>query len=273
MTLFIGHIEYANCTPIFTALKSNFDCSGYRFVSGVPATLNAMLGRGEIDVSPSSSFIYGQAPDKYYLLPELSISSIGEVKSVFLFSRIPIEKLDNRAIGLTTESDTSVNLLRVILKKGFGFHNELQRTALPLQEALHSFSALLMIGDSALREGMNSQGLYVYDLGKLWYELTGLPFVFALWIVTREAVADKLQEVKELGARLLEAKRLAYGAYDEIAAASKAMAWISRERLVDYWRTISYDLTERHIEGVRQFFRFATELGLLSQEPELRIIT
>ena len=273
MTLLIGQIGYANCTPIFTSLKRNFDCSGYRFISGVPADLNAMLDRGEIDLSPSSSFIYGQSPEKYYLLPGLSISSIGAVKSVFLFSRLPIEKLDKQPIGLTTESDTSVNLLKVILQKGYGFRNELQRTALTLKEALHSFSALLMIGDAALRERMNSHGLYVYDLGELWYELTGLPFVFALWIVTQEAVAGKLQEVKDLGARLLEAKRLAYEAYNEIAAGSEEQAWISRERLVDYWQTISYDLTAQHIEGVKRFFRFAAELRLLPREPELRIIT
>lgn len=273
MTLRIGQIEYANCTPLFTSLKNNFDCSGYRFVSGVPARLNAMLARGEIDLSPSSSFIYGVSPERYYLLPGLSISSIGAVKSVLLFSRCPIEELDRQVIGLTTESDTSVNLLKIILKKGYGFANEFQRSASSLDVALNTYSALLLIGDCALKEGMNTHGLHVYDLGELWYELTGLPFVFALWIVTREAVEEKLSEVKALGTQLLEAKRLAYGAYAEIAAGSKEAAWIGRDRLVDYWRTISYDLTPQHIEGVEHFFRFAAELGLLPREPVLRIIT
>jgi chorismate dehydratase len=272
MTLRIGQIEYANCTPLFTSLKKHFDCRNYQFIRGVPAELNAMLSRGEIDLCPASSFEYGKSADKYYLLPGLSISSIGAVKSVRLFSWLPIEMLDNHAIGLTAESDTSVNLLKIILAKGHGFVNDFQRTTLPLREALNSFSALLLIGDAALKAGIESHGLYVYDLGELWHEMTGLPFVFALWIVTREAAETKGAEVKALCASLLEAKRLAYGSYEEIAAACKDMEWISRDILVDYWRTISYDLTPEHIAGVKRFFRMAKELDLLPADPELRLI-
>src|SRR5512136_426504 len=216
MSLRIGQIEYANCTPLFTALKKNFDCTNYQFIHGVPARLNAMLSRGEIDLCPSSSFEYGKSADKYYLFPGLSISSIGAVKSVLLFSRMPIESLNSHAIGLTAESDTSVNLLRIIMAKGYGFSNQFQRTILPLREALRSFSALLLIGDAALRERGEARDLYVYDLGELWHEVTGLPFVFALWIVTREAAEMKAREVKSLGEQLLEAKRLAYDSYEEI---------------------------------------------------------
>ncbi len=273
MTLRIGQIEYANCTPLFTTLKQNFNCSNYQFVGGVPAILNGMLARGEIDLCPASSFEYGKSCEKYYLLPGLSISSIGAVKSVLLFSRLPIDRLDNHAIGLTTDSDTSVNLLKIILQKGYGFVNDFRRSPLALHEALRSFSALLLIGDAALKEGMKSHGLYVYDLGELWHELTGLPFVFALWIVTRQAAEMKNREVKALGAQLLEAKRLAYGTYEEIAADCMDMEWISRDALVDYWRTISYDLTPQHIEGVKRFFRMAKELELLTDDPELRMIT
>jgi chorismate dehydratase len=273
MTLRIGQIEYANCTPLFTALKNNFDCADYQFVHGVPAELNAMLSRGEIDLCPSSSFEYGKSPEKYYLLPGLSISSIGAVKSVLLFSRLPIDSLDNQAIGLTTESDTSVNLLKIILARGYGFANVFQRTSMPLHEAMRSFGAILLIGDTALKERLQSQDLYVYDLGEMWHELTGLPFVFALWIVTRDAAETKGEEVRSLGARLLEAKRLAYGMYEEIAAACKDMEWISRDVLADYWRTISYDLTPQHIAGLKRFFRMAKDLGLLPVDPELRLLS
>jgi len=272
MTLRIGQIEYANCTPLFTALKNNFDCSNYHFISGVPAELNAKLARGEIDLCPASSFEYGKSPGKYYLLPGLSISSIGAVKSVLLFSRLPIDRLAGHPVGLTAESDTSVNLLKIVLAKGYGIDNEFRRTTLPLQEALQTFSALLLIGDAALKASTHSSGLYVYDLGELWAELTGLPFVFALWIVTREAAEMKLGEVRVLGAQLLEAKRLAYGSYEEIAAGCKGMEWIGCDTLVDYWRSISYDLTPEHIAGVRRFFMLAEELKLLPAAPELRMI-
>jgi chorismate dehydratase len=270
MALRIGQIDYANCTPLFTALVNHFDCTNYQFIRGVPAKLNAMLCRGEIDLCPSSSFEYGKSSEKYYLLPGLSISSIGAVKSVLLFSRLPIGSLNNQPIGLTTESDTSVNLLKIILAKGYGYANVFQRTSLTLHEALNSFGAILLIGDAALKERIRSQGLYIYDLGEMWQELTGLPFVFALWIVTREAAETKGEEVKSLASRLLEAKNLAYGMYEEIAAGCEGMEWIGCDMLADYWRTISYDLTPQHVAGVRRFFSMAKELGLLPDDPELR---
>jgi chorismate dehydratase len=272
MTLRVGQIAYANCTPLFTALKRNFNCEGYRFVNGVPAALNVMLSRSEIDLCPSSSFEYAKSPDKYYLLPGLSISSIGAVKSVLLFSRYPIEKLDRHSIGLTTESDTSVNLLKIVLRKGYGLTNHFQRSTLALNDALNSFGAFLLIGDAALKLAMEAKGVHVYDLGALWYELTGLPFVFALWIVTRDAVETKIGEVRSLGEVLLKAKKLAYESYVEIAASSRELEWIGQDTLVDYWRTISYDLTQRHIEGARLFFRMAKELDLLEFAPDLRFV-
>ena len=271
MSLTIGHIEYSNCTPIFSALQNSMDCSGYRFVRGVPAHLNRLLSAGEIDVCPSSSIEYGKNPDRYLVLPDLSISAVGPVKSVLLFSREPLERLDGATIGMTTESDTSVNLLRIILSTFQGFTNSFERTGLPLTEALDSFPALLLIGDRALKGALAEGGYRIYDLGDLWYRATGLPFVFALWLVRREAVENKPQEVARLAADVVRAKRIAYDSYPSIAAQSPEREWIDCSVLVDYWRTISYDLTPAHLEGVRLFYSLAASLGVLSAAPEVRL--
>lgn len=271
MTLRIGHIEYANCTPLFAALNDHADCSGYRFVRGVPSHLNQLLRKGEIDVSPSSSFEYGAAWRNYYLLPGLSISSIGPVKSVLLFARRPIEELDGKLIGLTTDSDTSVNLLRIVLARRYGFTNSFERTSLSLSEALNSFAALLLIGDAALVTARQDHGCHVYDLGDLWHRFTGLPFVFALWIIRADTVERAPQEVAALSHALLAAKEWAYGSYPAIAAAAPERQWLGEADLIDYWRTISYDLTPAHLEGVRTFYQFAVELGLLTETPLIRI--
>jgi chorismate dehydratase len=271
MTLNIGHIQYANCTPIFSALASNFDCTGYRFVGGVPARLNAMLRAGSIDLSPSSSFEYAMAHDQYCLLPELSISAIGPVKSVLLFSRVPIEELDGCSIGLSAESDTSVNLLRVLLARKYGFGNSFERTSLPLSQALQRFPAVLLIGDAALKGAAAGEGL-IYDLGKLWLDFTGLPFVFALWIVRRDSALAKHDELAALARDLIAAKKLACASYPAIAAGCAEREWLGVDELADYWRTISYDLTPAHIEGVRCFFSHAFELGLIPELPVLRFL-
>ena len=273
MTLTIGHINYANCTPIFSALLRKHVSDRYTFVKGVPSALNLRLRNGEIDLCPSSSIEYGKFPENYYLLPQLSISSIGPVRSVLLFSRVPIEELDGASIGLTTDSDTSVNLLRILLAKQFGFRTNLSRTGLPLQLALQEFSALLLIGDAALRESMAADGLYIYDLGELWYRFTGLPFVFALWLVTRRAVTEKRSEVAALCNDLLDAKEHAYRSYEEIAAQCPEREWMSREALVEYWKVISYELTPDHLSGLRTFYRFAAEMGIIPAAPEINLFS
>lgn len=271
MSLTIGHIEYSNCTPIFTALQNNLDCTGYRFVRGVPAHLNRLLAAGEIDVCPSSSIEYGKYPDRYLILPDLSISAVGPVKSVLLFSRVPLERLDGATIGMTTESDTSVNLLRIILATFQGFTNSFERTGLPLAEALRSYPALLLIGDQALKGALEGGNHHVYDLGELWHRATGLPFVFALWLVRRQAVERNPREVARLAADFVRAKRIAYDSYPAIAAQAPEREWIDSSVLVDYWRTISYDLTPAHLEGVRLFYSRAAELGVLTVAPEVRL--
>jgi chorismate dehydratase len=271
VTLKIGRIDYANCTPIFEALQTHPDGCEYRLISGVPATLNTMLARGEIDLCPASSIEYGKNPDNYYLLPNLSISSIGPVQSVLLFSRLPLEELRNQKIGLTTESETSVNLLKILFAVNLDIPAFFERCSLPLHQALARYSALLLIGDSALVERGRNHDLFVYDMGELWYRFTGLPFVFALWMVRKEAVRSRYMEVKAVSEALIAAKQLAYGSYADIAVHAREREWMGEKALVEYWRTISYDLTPRHLEGLRLFFRLAAEMNLLPGEPDIRI--
>jgi chorismate dehydratase len=272
MDLRIGQINYANCVPLFRALLS--ECGGgcYSYVRGVPAVLNMMLARGEIDVCPSSSIVYGRDPDRYLLVPGLSISAFGPVTSVLLVSREPLELLDGRSIGLTTESETSVALLRIILGRHLGFSNRFEQTDLPLAAALERYSALLLIGDAALRAYYQPHPFKVYDLGELWYRYTGLPFVFALWIVNRAAMADKGAEIEILAGKLQAAKICARRNTAAYAASEPALDWLDARQLNDYWNTISYELGEPEVAGLTTFFRHARDLGIIAGVPELHFI-
>ena len=78
----IGRIAYANCSPIFHELQKQASGEDYQFIGGVPSHLNALLAAGEIDVCPSSSIQYALHPERYLILPDLSISSVGAVGSV-----------------------------------------------------------------------------------------------------------------------------------------------------------------------------------------------
>lgn len=269
----IGRISYANCSPIFHELQKQASGEDYQFVAGVPSRLNTMLASGDIDVCPSSSIEYALHPERYLILPDISISSIGAVGSVLLFSRIPIEDLDGKTILLSSESATSVNLLRILLQKRFGFSCVFSVTDLPLASALREATAMLLIGDAALRASIGEPELRVYDLGELWHDWTGLPFVFALWLCNRVVARERYEEVERLAGRLVTAKGCACKAFESIALHSPEAQWMGKDRLVDYWRdNLSFDLGSGHLDGLVLFYRYCTELGLLPAEPGLHFL-
>ena len=265
----IGEIKYANCTPLFHVLREQFPCLGYEFITGVPAKLNRMLLSAEIDVCPSSSIEYANHPDLYSILPQLSISSIGAVASVLLFSKVPIEGLDGHKILLSSESATSVNLLKILLSLRFG--------CLCTYEVAHSgvavvdgdSSALLLIGDSALRASSEESGLFVYDLGELWYAWTGYPFVFALWLCRNEV--DNRVELSNLAQQLIQAKEIVPRQLEQIALCAKEAVWLGYDRLLAYWRdNISYNFDECAQAGLMLYYAKCFEIGLIAAVPSLK---
>lgn len=266
----IGQIEYANCTPLFRVLRDYFSCSEYEFISGVPAELNRKLLAGKIDVCPSSSIEYAYHPERYSILPELSISSNGAVASVMLFSRIPIESLDGCVIRLSSESATSVNLLRILMSQHFGFTCSYEIVSPAADVAADASPALLLIGDSALKAD-DRHAPYVYDLGELWHLWTGYPFVFALWLCRNEV--SEGAELKKLSRQLIEAKERVPGLLDQVAAGSKEVQWMGRDRLLTYWRdNISYHLDEKAQAGLLLFYAKCFECGLIAAVPVLKFV-
>ena len=269
MSLSVGHITYANCVPFFHYLSQ----AGFEetIVPGVPSRLNRLLAQGEVDVSPSSSFEYGRNWRDYLLLPDLSISSRGAVQSVLLFAPGPLEELEGVEIALTGESATSVNLLKILLKEFIGFREV--RAAVPqtsVEDLVASGAPALLIGDRALKAALNPPKGHIHDLGELWFRFTGLPFVFALWIVRRTSAAVKSAELRRLIAQLHESLRRAFGSLEHLAAQTPERLWLGETRLVDYWRCMSYDLGPEHLEGLKLYFSLLIKHDLLAEEPEIR---
>lgn len=267
----IGQINYANCLPLFHILKERFSNPAYEFVSGVPAVLNDLLFKGKIDVCPSSSIEYAFHPDKYCILPDLSISSDGPVASVLLFSKIPIDKLNGCKILLSSESATSVNLLKILMKQLYCCNCSYEVTTSGLNDALDDAPALLLIGDSALRASVHGLEVSVYDLGEIWNDWTGLPFVFALWLCRKEVSEN--EEMLELSRHLIQAKHLTPLDFERIAILAEDLKWMSPDLLSSYWqKNISYNLDQRSVSGLITFYEKCSELNLIGAVPAIRYL-
>ncbi|MDX2480058.1 MAG: menaquinone biosynthesis protein [Desulfuromusa sp.] len=270
--LTLGYIPYLNCVPFFHHLKGN----GFhgKFVPGVPSELNRMLQQGRLDVSPSSSFEYARNWKNYLLLPGHSISSIGRVKSVLLFSPVDLKELSGRKIALTGESATSINLLRIIFNEFYGLHDVTDAVPdAPIEVLIKQQQPALLIGDRALRLAhQQPSGMKVFDLGKIWYQHTGLPFVFALWMINRNALEGFSLQLAGLGRQLLQSREQLFNQpYPQAAAVAKSVG-LDVETVIDYWETIDYRLDKPHLQGLQLFFQLCKKYHLLDDVPELNFL-
>ena len=262
----IGEIPYANLFPIFYTLKKDYDCSVYEFVEGVPSKLNKLLRDGAIDLSPSSSIEYLKNPSLYRIIEGHSISSRGPVGSILLFTSKFIDDLGGTVIHVSSQSETSIALLDIILRKFYNMECELRVSESPEKSGTASF---LLIGDDALKystQERRDSGVgerLVYDLGEIWYQKTGLPFVFALWIARAEIYEKNGELLDRFTKDLDSAKSTALKNLSGLAAHSPMTAFMLEKDILAYWNKLDYELTDEHKKGLELFRQYLKELSYL----------
>lgn len=267
----LGHIAYSNCFPPHAGILTKQVPFPFTLVEGIPAELNRLLYEGKVDVSPSSSIEYAMNPGRYLLLPGLSIASKSKVMSILLESRVPITELDKRVVALTTASATSVVLLRILLELRHGVDPGYLQYDQGVEDPSEQCDAMLTIGDLALTKPVLSAFPHRYDLGALWHEFTGLPFVFALWHVNyKKNIEHDLANLYDI---LKTSKSYGLSHLDELSHAHTARFSISAPVLFDYWKCFSYDFGAEEQKGLLAYYGFAAELGVIEEAADLRFWT
>lgn len=149
-------------------------------VYDVPSRLPALLDSGEVDAILVSSIEYLRRED-LVIAADVGIMSNGPVASVRMLSKVPLDEIQTLALD---ESSMTSNMLAQIILAERGVRPSLV-TMEPDQAAmLAACDACVLIGDKGLEA--DGTGLVDVDLGEAWTELTGLPFVWALWLSKRE---------------------------------------------------------------------------------------
>jgi chorismate dehydratase len=211
----------------------------------VPSALSRAARRGEVDVGPVPLVTCFELEDQFMPLGDFGIAVRDKARSVLLFSKEKIEDLSGTRIAVTGESSTSVRLLKILLRRRYGLRG-IQYVATTDVRT----DAILLIGDAALnnRRGLPSYPR-VYDLAELWTEWTGLPFVFARWIVRR----DLNPEARDFLVKLLT-KSLERGLtrIDEIAAARTDLSMTVDEKR-DYLKGFIYVLGPKEKDSIELF--------------------
>ncbi|HBQ86052.1 MAG TPA: hypothetical protein DER33_01125 [Syntrophomonas sp.] len=269
----VGHIQFINCFPLFYGLIEKKFLLEVDLIKGNPTDLNRMLKDNLLDLAPISSIAYARNYKDYVIMPDISISADGDVKSIYLFSKLPIQELHGKKIALTNISATSVGLVRIIMSRYYGIIPEYFTSAPELGAMLREADAALLIGDDALRAKYRpDERLYIYDMGNEWKQFTGLPMVFAVWAIRKDFVNRQPDQVRLIKNMFIESMN--YSLANIQAVAEKAAQWeeFSADYLVDYFNSLKFDFDAGKQEGLLEYYRQAFEQGLLDEIPPLQVL-
>jgi chorismate dehydratase len=270
----VGRIPYVNCYPVYGAIDTGLVPLEAELVTGVPSALNAMMARGQLDVSVVSAIEYARASERYLLLPDLAISCDGPVRSVLLLSKIPAPELGARTVLVSRSSMTSVALLELLFdnvwhaRPGFA-PGDAELTDLE-HFATEPHDARLVIGDAALylhaareagvpdQQGGMPAYPYAYDLGAEWKRWTGLPFVFAVWVAQRTTSVDRALAVH---ATLIESRAWGLQHLDRLAERAAEVSGVGVGACREYLSGLDYGLSYPHLAGLTEFYRRLVAVG------------
>jgi chorismate dehydratase len=260
----VGRIGYINCYPVYGAIDRGAVHIPAELVTGTPAELNDLLVAGELDVSVISAIEYARHARDLVLLPGLAISCDGPVRSVALFSRVPVDRLDGGTILVTASSRTSVALLDLLCRDVWRVHPRFAQARAEASDldalAVLPHDAVLVIGDPALL--LAARGVYPHhtDLGDAWKRWTGLPFVFAVWAARRRADGPAVRAVH---AALLEARAWGLAHLDTLAQAAAAATGVPAQECRSYFAGLDYAFSDAHLAGLTDFLRRLAAKGMV----------
>ncbi len=254
----IGRIGYINCAPVYGAIDRGIVSlpHGAELVTGTPAELNDLLVAGELDVSVISAIEYARHAKDLVLLPELAISCDGPVRSVALFSRSTVRRLDGRTVLLSASSRTSVALLELLCREVWHIKPKFAEARAEAQDldglGALPHEAVLVIGDAALKLAAAGTYTHRYDLGVEWKRWTGKPFIFAVWAARRVADPAAVQRGHQ---SLLASRAWGLTHLDALAAEASRTTGVAVPVCREYLGGLDYAFSDKHRTALTDFLR------------------
>jgi len=268
----ISASSYSNTAPLVWSFLYGSNHGKVEIIlDNAPARSAELLSQGRVDAALVPVIASQSIPD-VKLIPGVCVGARERVRSVCLVTR-GRELEDVRSVSLDTSSRTSVVLTKIIFREYLGFEPEWRPAAPDVDAMLAESDAALLIGDPALSLSKDEGGrmkdelplpsLKIFDLAELWRRHTGLGFVFAMWMTTRESCEIDFSAARDEG----------LGHIAEIAANYAPQTGLSIEALTEYLsENISYSIDDPMQRGLELYLDLAHRHNLTERKPELRLI-
>lgn len=254
----VGHIQFLNCVPLYWGLARTGALLDLELTKDTPEKLSAQLVRGDLDVAPVTLMEYLRHADELVALPDIAVGCDGPVMSCVIVSQLPLDRLDGQRVALGSTSRTSVRLAELLLTERYGVTPDYYSCPPDLSLMMQEAQAAVLIGDAALRASLHDAprlGLQVHDLGQMWKDWTGLPFVFAVWAARRDYLAREPEAVREVHRAFLASRDLSLEEVDKVAEQAARWESFDAELLSRYFTTLDFSLGAGQLAGIAEFAR------------------
>lgn len=254
----IGAVSYLNSRPLIEGLEGLLPSAN--LVLDYPSRLADALSNGQLDVALIPSIEYFRRPG-YEVISDACVAARGEVLSVKLYCRVHPGQI--RTLALDEGSRTSAALTKVILAERYGVIPKTEPLRMESATTDSSADAVLLIGDRAMHSPEESF-VEVMDLGQFWYDWTGLPFVFAMWVARREVNTEGVDEA------LSHARDLGIANVADIAREEAPRLGIPETLAHNYLsRNLHYHLTSAERSGLKLFSELAAQHNLVKPNVDI----
>jgi len=277
----VSIVEFLNTAPLVWSLTDGPLAGRYDLSFTVPSQCAQELRTGAADIAIIPAIEY-QRMDGVVALPGMAVAAKGEVRSILVVAKKPIEMA--RRIALDTSSRSSVALVQLLCRNFWGISPEFIRSAPDPAAMLAQADAALVIGDPALRIAVKVEqlsrkkpmagfccgnnpddqvvpgvdSLYVYDVAHQWREMTARPCVLALWVARDDAatpeVVDDFLASKEYG--LDHIRDIAEGASLKLDLPAPALERYLRDN-------IDFSLDDDNLAGLNLYYQLCAQAGLI----------
>ena len=259
----IGAVSYLNSKPLIYSLE---ELVGGPLVVDLPSRLAAGLANNDLDVALIPSIEYARNGG-YTIVSDACISCNGPVKSVMLYSRVPVEQI--QTLALDEGSRTSATLVRILLAERFDVHPRTVPLPIGSTASDSDANAVMLIGDRGMIP-IDGHYEFVWDLGQEWCDWTGLPFVFAMWVARGELSEQSKtsnishqEKLKELGRLLGVARNRGLENLEEIARREAPIVGIPFQQCYEYFRdNLTFRLGPAQRRGLALFYELAAQHDL-----------
>ena len=267
----IGVVSFLNTLPLIDGLDR---LENLALRQSVPSLLiDALLDR-EVELALCSSIDYQHSPEPLVYVPAGQLGCDGATMTVRLYSKQPIRSITR--VYCDTDSHTSVILLQIILRQVYGVTPEIipynAREHVAENAPLEWPEAVLLIGDKVVTDSPPAVRYpHQLDLGEEWRTMTGLPFVFAMWVCRADADMDRMRKAAvTLDRQRRHNRDRIDGMLSRLAETRRWPRDLAASYLRHYLR---YEVTARSLEGLQRFHELAYELGLTERCRPLNLLS